>query len=77
MYTTNRYYYRYGKEGDYVDMTTKEFNSLEKAINYAERYATGIRFVSVEILDENDNVVYEILQDGRVFSNGCRLVPTP
>lgn len=70
MYTTNRYYYRYGNEDDYVDITTKEFDTLDKAIKYADRYATGIRFVSVEVLDEDDNVVYEILQDGRTFVNG-------
>lgn len=73
MYTTNCYYYRYGKE-DYVDTNTKEFDTLDKAmkyaIKYAKRYATGIRFISVEVLDNKGNVVYEILQDGRTFVNG-------
>lgn len=70
MYTTNRCYYRYGNEDGYVDINTKEFDTLDKAIKYAERYATGTRFVSVAVLDSDDNVVYEILRDGRTFVNG-------
>lgn len=70
MYTTNRCYYRYGNDDGYVDIKTKEFDTLDKAIKYAERYATGTRFVSVVVRDSDDNVVYEILQDGRTFVNG-------
>jgi|GEM_PF-2858088 len=70
MYTTNRCYYRYGNEDGYVNITTKEFDTLKKAINYAERYATGTRFVSVVVLDSDGNAIYEILQDGRTFVNG-------
>lgn len=44
-----------------VDVTTKEFEDFEKALQYARRYTTGRRFLSVEILDDNDNMLYEFV----------------
>ena len=61
MYTTKRYFLRYGNEDDVVDVTTKEFVDFEKALRYARRYTTGRRFLSVEILDDNDNMLYEFV----------------
>lgn len=66
MYTTYRSFFRYGNESDYVDITVKEFPTIEKAISYAHRYAKGIRFCSVEVEDENGEVVYELMADGTV-----------
>lgn len=65
-YETTRYFFRFRKESDHMDCTTKEWDSLEKAIAYCHRYAKGIRFAAVEIRDENNNMVYEILADGTV-----------
>ena len=67
MYTTYRSFYKYGREGDEVELTIKEFDTIEKAINYAHRYAKGIRFVNVQIENEDGKVVYEIIADGGVF----------
>lgn len=61
MYTTKRYFLRYGNEDDVVDVTTKEFEDFEKALQYARRYCNGRRFLSVEILDDNDNMLYEFV----------------
>ena len=59
MYITNRYWLRYGNEDDVVECTTKEFENFEKAVAYCRRYATGIKYVSCEILDDKGNILYE------------------
>lgn len=68
MYTTIRYYYPHGIEGESMDCTFKEFSSLVEAIAYAHRYAKGIRFAGVEIEDEFGNRIYEITSSGDVYA---------
>ena len=63
MYTVYRFYYKYGREDDPIECTTKEFDSFEKALKYGKRYAKGIRFNSFEIRDELD-LIYEEFADG-------------
>lgn len=63
-YTTVREFYKYNYEHGETDMTFKEWDSLDKAIAYAHRYAKGLRFVGVTVEDENGNVLYEILNHG-------------
>ena len=58
-YTTHRYWLKYGNENDAVECTTKEWETFDKAVAYCRRYATSVKYVSCEILDENDNVLYE------------------
>ena len=60
MYRTIRYWFKYGNEGDEIECTFLEHKTFEKALKYAERYATGIRFAGVEIEDEEGNTLYEI-----------------
>lgn len=67
MLTTYRNWYRYGQEDDYVELTIKEFPSVEKAIAYAERYAKGIRFCGVEVRNKDNEIVYEITSDMEVY----------
>ncbi len=67
MFTTYRMFYKYGSESDYTDMTIKEFSTIEKAINYAHRYAKGIRFCGVQIENDDGKLVYEITSNGDVY----------
>ncbi len=69
MYTTTRYYYPHGNELECMDCTVKEWDDLEKAIAYCQRYAKGLRFASAEIEDEKGKVIYEILANGIVEMN--------
>ena len=62
-YTSIRYFYPHGIEGEAMDSTWKEWGDLEKAINYAHRYAKGLRFAGVMIEDDKGNLVYEITSD--------------
>ena len=66
-YSTTRHFYPHGIEGEAMDCTFKEFNTIEKAIKYADRYAKGLRFAGVQIEDETGNTVYEITSDFEVF----------
>ena len=70
MYTTARSYYRYGNEEDMIDCTFLEWETLEKAIKYCERYSVGIRFAGVTVRDEEGNVVYELTACQDVYING-------
>lgn len=65
-YTTYRYWFKYGNEDDPIECTDKEWDNLDKAISYAHRYATGVRFAGVEIEDENGKIVYRITTDSIV-----------
>ena len=64
MYITNRSWLRYGREDDYVEITTLEHETFEKALKYAQRYARGIKFVNCTIEDEQGNILYEISDYG-------------
>jgi hypothetical protein len=66
-YTTTRFFFPHGIEGESMDCTYKDWNSLEKAVAYCHRYAKGIRFASVEIRDDEGNMVYELLANGTVI----------
>lgn len=68
-YITSRRWYKYGNEGDEVEVTFKEFGDINKAINYAHRYTKGIRFCGIDIQDENGNTIYEITSEGAVYDN--------
>ena len=59
MFIVIRSYYRYGNEGDYIDCTFKEFETLDKAKAYAQRYAKGIKFVRYQIENEKGDVIEE------------------
>lgn len=67
MFITCRQFYPNGIEGESMDCTWKEFNTIEKAIVYCHRYAKGIRFARATISDEQGNELYELLADGQVF----------
>lgn len=67
-YFTTRYFYPHGIEGEAMDCTYKEFDTIEKAINYAHRYNKGMRFAGVQIEELRDDgklgdMVYEITSD--------------
>ena len=62
-YTTTRFYYPHGIEGESMKTTVKEFDTLEKAIKYAQRYAKGIRFAGLWIENQSLELVYEITSD--------------
>ena len=66
-YTTTRFFFPHGIEGESMDCTYKDWDSLEKAVAYCRRYAKGLRFAGVEIQDEEGNVVYELFADGTVI----------
>lgn len=67
MYTTTRFFYPHGIEGESMDCTFKEFETLEKAIKYANRYTTGIRFAGVQVEDVNGKLIYEITASQDIF----------
>lgn len=67
VFTAIRYCFKYGCETDELVPTYKEFDSLDKAINYAHRYAKGLRFCMCEIEDRNGKTIYEVMDDGKVF----------
>lgn len=62
-YTTTRFYYPHGIEGESMKTTVKEFDTLEKAIKYSQRYAKGIRFAGLWIENQSLELVYEITSD--------------
>lgn len=66
MFHVMRSWYKYGREGDEVMITDKYYDTIEKALAYAQRYAKGIRFVMVQIETDDDNMelIYEYLADG-------------
>lgn len=66
MFHVMRSWYKYGREGDEVMITDKYYDTIEKALAYAERYAKGIRFVMVQIETDDDDMelIYEYLADG-------------
>lgn len=66
MYTTNRHWLRYGREDDYVEVTTLEHATFEKALKYTQRYARGIKFISCSIENEEGRILYEICNYGAV-----------
>ena len=59
MYTTNRYWLKYGNEDDQVLCTFKEWKTLKEALRYLRRYQNGTRYVSCGIMNEDYQVVYE------------------
>lgn len=63
---TDRYWFKYGNEDDKVECTTKSWNTFEEAQAYSLRYAKGIKFYYVEILDENCNVLWRYNNDGLI-----------
>lgn len=67
MYTTRRYFFKYGNEGDEIEITIKEHQTFEKALRYAERYSVGIRFAGVQIEDEKGKLLYEITSNQEVI----------
>ena len=69
MYTTCRYFFPHGIEGESMDCTIKELASLEKALTYCHRYAKGIRFDSVTIEDEKGCIIYELSSSGIILNN--------
>ena len=69
MYSTTRHFYPRGIEGEAMDCTFKEFDTIEKAIKYAHRYAKGLRFAGVQIEDETGKTLYEITSDFDVLDH--------
>ena len=71
-YMTSRYFYPHGIEGEAMDVTYKEFDTIEKAIKYAHRYNKGMRFAGVQIEEittdgKLGNMVYEITSDNETI----------
>ncbi len=66
MFYTTRHYYPHGIEGESMNCTFKEFDTIEKAIKYCHRYAKGIRFAGVQVEDEEGFLLYEITSDGDI-----------
>lgn len=66
MFITTRYFYPHKDEGEEMDYTIKEFDTIEKAIKYCHRYAKGIRFAGVQLEDEEGYLLYEITSGGDV-----------
>lgn len=64
MYITSRHWFKYGRETDEMECTTLYHETLDKAINYAHRYAKGVRFASVTVEDEEGHILYEICDCG-------------
>ena len=61
MYGIDKGYFKYGNEADEVEIKTykKQFDSLERAIEYADRFTTGPYFCYYEIYDtETLDLVY-------------------
>lgn len=69
MYSTTRHFYPNGIEGEAMDCTFKEFDNIDKAIKYADRYAKGLRFAGVTVEDETGNIIYQITSDFEVIDN--------
>ena len=69
MFSTIRYFYPHGIEGEAMQCTFKDFEDVNKAIKYCNRYAKGLRFAGVRIEDEKGNTVYEITSDFEVLNN--------
>ena len=67
MFITTRFFYPRGIEGESMDTTVKEFDSIEKAIKYSYRYARGIRFAGVQVETEDGKLMYEITSDCEVI----------
>ena len=65
---TVRWFYKYGNETDEMDATVKYWDSLDKAIAYARRYARGKRFAGV-CVEKNGECVFEITSDFEEISN--------
>ena len=59
-YTERRYYTTYPN----IEITFKSFENFGKAVKYVKRYAGGHRFDSVEMTDEDDNVILWIYNSG-------------
>ena len=69
MYNTIRFFYPRGIEGEAMDYTYKEFDTIDKAIKYAHRYTNGLRFAGLQIEDENGKLIYEITSDQEVIDH--------
>ncbi len=63
MYSTTRWFYPRGTEGEAMNCTFKDFPTLEKAVAYCRRYATGLRFAGVEVEDASGKIVFRITSD--------------
>lgn len=66
MFNVIRFFYPNGNEGESMDNTVKEFDTMNRAIEYCHRYAKGTRFAGVVIEDANGKMLYEITSDGDV-----------
>ncbi len=76
MYTVVWYRYPHGIEGEGMDSKWREFDDLNKAMNFLDgRYdrIRGIYWAGGYVEDENGKWVYEINNNGGVFVNGKEL----
>ncbi len=69
MYTVKRYY---RNKKDETDITTKEYESFEKALAYGEKYANG-KFIKFEILDNDNRIIYIHTAEGEVIDYRNRI----
>ena len=79
MFMTTRYFYPNGIEGEAMDCTFKKFDTIDKAINYANRYNKGMRFAGIqieEILNNGKlgNLVYEITSDNETIDHRIKTI---
>lgn len=67
MYYTFRHFYPHGgRIEENHKITKKEFETFEKALAYAHRYAKGERFLWVDIRNDKQQLVYCIHKSGKI-----------
>lgn len=74
MYITTRFFFPHGIEGEAMDNTVLEWESLGKAIAYCHRYDKGLRFAGVQVEDKNGKLIYELTDNGVVTDNRLNLL---
>lgn len=64
MFTTTRYFFPNGIEGEEMKTTVLSHETYDSALSYCHRYSSGIRFAGVTIENETGTCIYELLDSG-------------
>lgn len=68
MFVVIIHYYKFDLYGGMsMDCIINEFGTMEQALNYAYRYAKGLRFAGLQVEDESGKLLYEITSDFNVY----------
>ena len=67
MYMTTRFFYPHKDPEEAMSCTFKTFKTIDKAIQYANRYSVGLLFAGVQIQDENGKLVHEVTEDQDIY----------